>query len=286
MLSLKRYNYYSREQLNNLFNPELNYKNGCGKWGGTGIVRIGDSNDFVFFITLGTRINGHSFKEGITENGVLFWQSQPKQKLSDPIIKKLIAHNEHENNIYFLMRKDKKQKEYLYIGNLAYLSHEQTEYPVCFEWQILEWDKNRLTDIIEYDFAKIEQPKHIVPEIKYNRDLTKAIQKSLSSSSEERLERIKAAKKLPNKIYLKTLQYDRNPDVIAETLYLANGYCQLCKNLAPFIRKKDKTPYLEVHHIIPLSKGGEDNLNNTIALCPNCHRKLHFGEGSTSIKRN
>ncbi len=40
----------------------------------------------------------------------------------------------------------------------------------------------------------------------------------------------------------------------------------------------DKTPYLEVHHRIPLAKKGEDTVANAIALCPNCHRKSHYGD--------
>jgi len=44
-----------------------------------------------------------------------------------------------------------------------------------------------------------------------------------------------------------------------------------------FIRKKDNTPYLEVHHKIQLAEGGEDSIENAIAVCPNCHRELHFG---------
>jgi len=35
-------------------------------------------------------------------------------------------------------------------------------------------------------------------------------------------------------------------------------------------------PYLEVHHIIWLSKGGDDDIDNTVALCPNCHKKMHI----------
>ena len=30
-------------------------------------------------------------------------------------------------------------------------------------------------------------------------------------------------------------------------------------------------PYLEVHHIIQLAKGGPDTIKNAVALCPNCH---------------
>ena len=54
----------------------------------------------------------------------------------------------------------------------------------------------------------------------------------------------------------------------------ANGKCQLCGQNAPFNDKKGN-PYLESHHIVWLSKGGMDSIENTVALCPNCHRKMH-----------
>ncbi len=53
------------------------------------------------------------------------------------------------------------------------------------------------------------------------------------------------------------------------------GFCQLCNQRAPFHNKED-IPFLETHHIIWLSKGGEDSVHNTVALCPNCHRKMHI----------
>lgn len=54
----------------------------------------------------------------------------------------------------------------------------------------------------------------------------------------------------------------------------ANGFCQLCSTKAPF-KDKDGRPYLESHHIEWLKKGGSDTIGNTIALCANCHRKMH-----------
>jgi 5-methylcytosine-specific restriction protein A len=50
--------------------------------------------------------------------------------------------------------------------------------------------------------------------------------------------------------------------------------CQLCERPAPF-RYPDGKPYLEPHHIIPLEEGGLDGPENIVALCPNCHRKMH-----------
>jgi len=35
---------------------------------------------------------------------------------------------------------------------------------------------------------------------------------------------------------------------------------------------------LEVHHKVPLAEGGDDTVENAIALCPNCHRHAHYGK--------
>nr|WP_252728888.1 HNH endonuclease [Aliiglaciecola lipolytica] len=57
---------------------------------------------------------------------------------------------------------------------------------------------------------------------------------------------------------------------------IANGSCECCGEKSPFI-KSNGEPYLEVHHVRHLAKDGSDTISNAIAICPNCHRELHFG---------
>ena len=71
--------------------------------------------------------------------------------------------------------------------------------------------------------------------------------------------------------------YVRDPAVKAWVLQQADGCCELCDCSAPFLRQ-DGLPYLEVHHVLPLAEGGSDKLSNAIALCPNCHRRMHHGQ--------
>ncbi len=73
----------------------------------------------------------------------------------------------------------------------------------------------------------------------------------------------------------------RDPNVTAYVLQRAQGTCERCSCPAPFHRKSDGTPYLEVHHLEPLADGGADTVENACAVCPNCHREMHFGEGSS-----
>ena len=57
----------------------------------------------------------------------------------------------------------------------------------------------------------------------------------------------------------------------------ADGICQGCNEEAPFIGEHGE-PYLEVHHLHRRSDGGTDDPENVIALCPNCHRRVHHGK--------
>lgn len=103
------------------------------------------------------------------------------------------------------------------------------------------------------------------------------IEESMKLGSDIRKQRISSAPKIPKKITVTSYLYERSTDIIAEALVRASGVCEKCKKPAPFIRKKDNTPYLEVHHKVRLADGGEDTMKNVIALCPNCHRNEHFG---------
>ena len=81
----------------------------------------------------------------------------------------------------------------------------------------------------------------------------------------------------PETVEVTAVKFRRNPYVSAYAKTKANGICQDCGQQAPFINKQTNEPFLETHHIIPLADGGDDTIENTIALCPNCHRKRHYG---------
>jgi 5-methylcytosine-specific restriction protein A len=82
-----------------------------------------------------------------------------------------------------------------------------------------------------------------------------------------------STRKVGNRNIVST-QYDRSVWVSEYTKRMAKCICQLCNQKAPF-KNLSGEPYLETHHITWLSRGGEDSIENTVALCPNCHRKMH-----------
>lgn len=115
--------------------------------------------------------------------------------------------------------------------------------------------------------------------------LAEAEGKSLGENAtfQSKVERTKAKKnqppvgnKTPLGVQTSVTQYVRDPEVVSWVLSEARGVCECCKQPAPFERV-DGSPFLEVHHVLRLADGGADIIQNAVAICPNCHRRLHYG---------
>lgn len=78
--------------------------------------------------------------------------------------------------------------------------------------------------------------------------------------------------------------YYRSPEVADYARRVAKGKCQLCGSPAPF-KDRARRPYLEVHHVKWLSRGGTDTTDNVVALCPNCHSRMHVLDDLEDIRK-
>lgn len=77
-------------------------------------------------------------------------------------------------------------------------------------------------------------------------------------------------------------QYRRSTLVLVKALLSANFQCEYNRLHETFIRKTNRKPYTEAHHLIPLSVQDEFEINldieeNIISLCSNCHNNVHYG---------
>ena len=72
------------------------------------------------------------------------------------------------------------------------------------------------------------------------------------------------------------ITYQRSESVRVYVLRRAKGVCECCDTEAPFKTKQGR-PYLEPHHIRRLSDGGPDDPRWVAAVCPNCHKEVHYG---------
>lgn len=137
-------------------------------------------------------------------------------------------------------------------------------------------EKQRILKLLDPD----ERPQAIVSEFEIIMDLEEAKAKQLSP--EKLAVQIKDGKsKKPQKI--EAVMYYRSPYVKEMVKRIAEGKCQMCGKEAPFY-DKDKVPYLEEHHVKRLADGGSDTMDYVVAICPNCHRKVHvLNDGENNI---
>lgn len=70
----------------------------------------------------------------------------------------------------------------------------------------------------------------------------------------------------------------RNRMLVGQVKREAGYRCERC-SAATSWRTSQGVPYVEVHHIIALGEDGFDSLKNMVALCSDCHRYLHLGQG-------
>ncbi len=145
------------------------------------------------------------------------------------------------------------------------------------QWERLKWTINQKNPIF---FPNAKAPDIETLNREFEDKVKKEQAKTLAQLKKE------AAKKSsqPSVSTVRTKVYHRDPVIAAYVKKRANGYCQLCGKRAPF-NDQNGEPYLECHHIKWISKGGMDSADNCVALCPNCHRKMHILNDSEDLKK-
>jgi predicted HNH restriction endonuclease len=179
---------------------------------------------------------------------------------------------EEDNEIFIVFKKTRDYYKYLDINSMK----EVDELSDC---EIVYFHRGTLFQLSEdHFFAITKLLEGLNLQNDSDQELYAEIKQSLNDDPLKRKSRLSAKKtQIPESYEVKTKMYKRDPDVIAEVLIRASGICEKCNREAPFKRAIDGTPYLEVHHKIRLADGGEDTVENAVAVCPNCHRELHYG---------
>ena len=161
-----------------------------------------------------------------------------------------------------------KDNEYYYSGEVElYGSPYQSE----------ETDINgNMRKVVKFPLKRVDPSKTVIVDIK---DIEKSEQEKIKEVRKNNVEEIKVRAKTAesNKVFtkeVKTTYRERNQYIAEYTKERAKGICDLCGEEAPF-KDKSGRPYLESHHVITLADNGPDAIYNTVAICPNCHRKIH-----------
>jgi 5-methylcytosine-specific restriction protein A len=159
------------------------------------------------------------------------------------------------------------EQQYTFIGQVKLIDNPYQEI------QADEAGNDRNVYVFPLALANNSIP--IIPQSILTNLAIKKNRKAKRMTDNDLIKRTQSCRKQPGTRRTETTQYDRNPAIAEYAKRRSNGICQLCQQPAPFLRA-DGTPYLEAHHIIWLAKGGGDTNENTVALCPNCHRKMHI----------
>lgn len=163
--------------------------------------------------------------------------------------------------------------EYIYYGTAKVDGYPET---------IRQLDVNEnMRDVLVFKLKLVDINKPVVIEEETYDKITKQREKNASKIDVSKLKQLaENAGKEKSSRTVETQVYDRDPIVNEYVKQRANGICDLCDEPAPF-ETKDGKPFLECHHVKYLSKGGTDTIDNAVALCPNCHRKIHSLELNT-----
>ncbi|NOT79329.1 MAG: hypothetical protein HOP07_10075 [Bacteriovoracaceae bacterium] len=78
-----------------------------------------------------------------------------------------------------------------------------------------------------------------------------------------------------------TSQYPRSSAVAKIATDRANGLCEVDNTHETFVTSAGSS-YIEAHHLMPISQQQNfeyslDHPSNIVIMCPNCHRKIHYG---------
>ena len=156
--------------------------------------------------------------------------------------------------------------------------------PVGELWEALAENRGP-RDVIMFPLRLTPGAQKLVPSQRDLVTLTNIRSEELSKKSLQELRRrASLAQRRPQKREVTATQVVRDLSVVEYVKKAAKGLCALCDEPAPFKNKKGR-PYLECHHIVRLADNGIDSIENAVALCANCHRKMHILDKKSDIEK-
>ncbi|WP_427814821.1 HNH endonuclease (plasmid) [Enterococcus sp. 22-H-5-01] len=190
---------------------------------------------------------------------------------------KTLNHSK-ENGIRVFLFEVLQPKIYTYRGLIKLIAEP---------YQELQLDKNgEEREVWKFPIKLLDDSKGVIPTISELNENYKVRKKNSIKHNNQEIEIKNSRYKGKVSSYREVISttYERDPDIIEYAKRRANGICELCGIQLDF-KDKEGRPFLETHHIKWLSMGGEDTIENTAALCPNCHKRMHIKNDSTDVEK-
>jgi 5-methylcytosine-specific restriction protein A len=232
------------------------------EYGGNRYSGIAPCADYPYvFIFFGESGEWHGYDDELTNEGRFFYTGEGrdgdmKMDGGNAAIK---SHKQNGDELHVFEIEDGAW-EVTYVGEYEYTDHYWTRLP----------DRNKnMRDAIRFELVpagglKMEVGAENLDDLSIE-DLRKTAEASANGVPATDIESTS-----------RTLYY-RSEIVRRYALKVADGVCQGCDHEAPFLDDHGE-PFLEVHHLHRRSDGGADHPDNVVALCPNCHRRVHHGQ--------
>lgn len=232
------------------------------EYGGTRYRGIAPSGDYPYvFLFTGDAGAEHGYRDEFQDDGTFLYTGEGREgdmtmERGNKQIREHAANNEELH--VFEQRED--AWEVVYLGEYEYENHHRLELP----------DRNgNMREAIRFELVpaggrEIDVGARRLDDLSLDKLYERA---EASATGEDR----------PTSESSSRTTYSRSEVVKEYALQEADGVCQGCGDEAPFL-DEDGEPFLEVHHLHRRSDGGADHPDNVVALCPNCHRRVHYGQ--------
>ncbi|NVN43778.1 HNH endonuclease [Asaia siamensis] len=170
----------------------------------------------------------------------------------------------------------KQRSDRSYDLRMKNISHVLGEigYPTLDYYVAAPHVGRNITQRLQGIIAEIYGPRF--DPLAYSEDFLKEVHEASNSIKRGQVPLVRGTRVPPRRTLYVTERFSRDPFVVAHVLMRADGVCEACQKRGPFRAMRDQQPFLEVHHVLPLSAGGPDTRDNATAVCPNCHRRLHY----------
>jgi 5-methylcytosine-specific restriction protein A len=230
----------------------------------------------IIFLFTGPSGEQHGYSDGFTDSGMYHYTGEGQRGDMDFNRGNLALRNHVSDGKHALLFEQSKPGFCRYLGEVVCTGHH-TQLGTDTE------GNTRTIIIFELAFDSLAQTGNF--ESKTLEDQPQVKQKDIArlplAQLRELAQQGKAGAIVPKSVT--TRVFYRSEAVKNYALKRASGHCEGCQGPAPFRRKSDHTPYLEVHHLTRVADGGPDLPEHVAALCANCHRRAHYSHDASDF---
>lgn len=213
----------------------------------------------------------YGYSDRFLDNGLFVYsgEGQVGDMTMDGGNERILSHKENSDSLYVFEKVGEQNGADVvtYDGEYEYVDHY---------WERAPDDNGEMRDAIRFKLAPVGG---IETELDADEVSDLSIEELFERAKESGTGETTATSSSSGETYTRS-------DIVRDfALRTAEGICQGCEEEGPFVDTNGER-FLEVHHLYRVSDGGVDEPENVIALCPNCHREVHYGRNGDELNDN